>query len=253
MGRAALTWFFFLTLLGGAGVVRAQDASPPQSPADASEEDMLRYVLTGQWIDPAGEFWRPRRGARTELSLFVGGEGSLDELGTLDHIPSMGGTSVMFGGRYYPVDRLAIGAGVKGYLGIAQPAVGTAAETVLAPYFGVRWDLVREGRFSMLVDVTSGPAIFLFTDIIGAIDGLGAAWALGGESSLGLAFRYSLGPWTGELRTFAGGRVGSANDIGRPSFAEGPFSALFVGVDSGVTWSFGGGDEPRPARTHARR
>jgi hypothetical protein len=238
-----------------AGAARADDdatATPAQN--QASEEDTLRYVLTGEWLDPEGEFWQPRRGARTEVSLFVGGEASLGELGTFDRIPSIGGTTLTLMGRYYPVDRLAINLGLKGYAGVSgTPAAGTQAETVLSPSAGVRWDLVREGRFTMLIDVVSGPTVFLFADWLGA---LGAAWAIGGESQMAMAFRYSLGPWTAELRTFAGGRIGTANEIGRPGFDVGPFSALYVGADVGGTWSFlGEGREPPPPErsAHARR
>ncbi len=200
----------------------------------------LRYALTGQWIDPPGPFWAPRRGARTELSLFFGGEAALGELGSLDHIPSIGGATVTGVIRYYPVDRLAIALGTKGYLGVAEPAAGTTAETVLAPFAGVRWDLVRENRFSLLADVNSGPALFLFADLLGAPS---AAWALGGEAQAAATLRYSLGPWTIELRALVGGRVGEAQQIGRQSFDVGPFSALYVGVDTGVTWSFWADDD----------
>ena len=44
-----------------------------------------------------------------------------------------------------------------------------------------------------------------------------------------------------------GGRIGTANEIGRPSFEVGPFSALYIGADVGVTWSFGAQDEAREA------
>lgn len=245
---------FLLTALLVAPAVRAEDdgdvpADDGPTP-DESVDETLRYVLTGQWLDPEGEFWAPRRGARTEISVLLGGEGSLGELGTLDRIPSIGGATVTVFARYYPVDRLAINLSIKGYLGVAEPAAGTAAETVVSPSAGVRWDLVREGRFSLLVDVQSGPAVFLFADVIGALGG--AAWAIGGESQLGLSFRYSLGPWTAELRPFAGGRVGTANEIGRPTFQVGPFSALYLGADLGMTWSFLGDREPPPPPEHAR-
>jgi hypothetical protein len=235
-----------LLLAGGARAQepgQEQEQEQEQAPAEAEEgPTSLRSFLAGDWIDPQGEFWAPRRGSRTELSLFLGGEGSLGELGSLDEIPSIGGSTITAAGRYYPVDRLAIVVGSKGYLGVAEPAPGTTAETVVSPFFGLRWDLVREGRFSLLTDVTSGPALFLFADVLGA---LGAAWAIGAESSVAATLRYSLGPWTAELRTFAGGRVGTANEIGRPGFEVGPFSALYLGADVGVTWSFAGAREPK--------
>lgn len=203
----------------------------------------LRYALTGQWIDPPGAFWAPRRGARTEVSLFVGGEAGLGEIGTLDHIPSIGGVTVTGAARYYPVDRLAIALGAKGYLGLAEPAAGSAAETVLTPFAGVRWTLVQENRFTLLADVNSGPALFLFADLFGAPS---AAWAVGGEAQAAASMRYTLGPWTVELRAFFGGRVGEAQQIGRPGFDVGPFSALYAGVDTGITWSFWGEEMPEP-------
>lgn len=222
-----------------AAPVAAEDQGTDWARIDAK----LRYALTGRWIDPPGPFWAPRRGARSEVSLFVGGEAALGELGTLDHIPSIGGATITGAARYYPVDRLAIALGAKGYLGLAEPAAGTAAETVLAPFAGVRWTLVRENRFSLLADVNSGPALFLFADLLGAPS---AAWAVGGEAQAAATFRYSLGPWTVELRGFVGGRVGEAQQIGRPGFDVGPFSALYAGVDTGITWSFWGEDMPEP-------
>lgn len=223
----------------------ADDASAAVTNDDATDwgriDENLRYALTGQWIDPPGAFWVPRRGARTELSLFLGGEAALGELGALDQIPSIGGSTLTGVARYYPVDRLAITIGTKGYLGVAKPAAGTTAETVFSPFAGVRWDLVRENRFSLLADVNSGPALFLFADVLGA---LGAAWAVGGEAQAAATLRYSLGPWTAELRAFVGGRVGEAQEIGRPGFDVGPFSALYAGVDTGITWSFWAEDHP---------
>jgi hypothetical protein len=228
-------------------VIDVDDDDDDASAATVAEEppaDALSALLSGAWLDPPGAFWRPRRGARTEVSAFLGGEAGLGELGTLDRIPSIGGTTVSGMARYYPVDRLAIQIGSRGYLGVAEPAAGTTAQTVIAPFAGVRWDLVRENRFSLLTDIASGPAVFLFADLLGAF---GAAWALGAEATAAVTFRYSLGPITGELRTFVGGRVGQAQQIGRPSFAVGPFSALYAGSDLGVTWSFGDDGDEREA------
>jgi hypothetical protein len=239
MGKA---WLVLALLLLAPLAARAADALTAADEADS-------WWPTGDWLDPAGEAFAPRRGKRTELSAFFGGEAALGELGSLDRIPSLGGTTLTAVGRFYAVDRLGVGLGTKGYLGLAQPAAGTAAQTVLTPFALVRWDLVRENRFSLLADVSSGPAFFLFTDLFGA---LGSAWAVGAEGTAALAFRYTVGPVTGELRTLVGGRAGSAQEVGRSGAEVGPFSALYAGVDFGVTWSFW--DEKRqPGRKRVAR
>lgn len=201
----------------------------------ADDEGSLRGLLSGKWLDPKGPFWAPRQGPRTELTLLLGGEAALGELGSLERIPTVGGTTLTVMGRYYPTDRLAIVLGGKGYFGLDRPAAGTTAATVVGPFTGVRWELVRENRFSLQADVQSGPAFFVFADIFDALD---ATWAVGGEGCVAASLRYSVGPFTGELRPFVGGRVGTAAEIGRPRFEVGPFSALYAGVDLGLTWSF---------------
>ena len=203
---------------------RAQEASAAQQKANL--------------LDPQGDFWAPRRGPRTELAVFVGPEGSLAELGGTEGLPRPTGVNFTLTGRHYPVGRLAITGQVRNFFGFGNAAAGTGAATVISPMLGVRWDLVREGRFSFLIDVYSGPAFFAFADFAGALDSLTAKWALGLEFGIALTLRYSLGPLTFEVRPNAGLRAGSAKDIGRPSGDVGPFSALYAGVDAGVTWSF---------------
>lgn len=232
--------------LSAALPLRAEDPDVDVTGSSEGSGVSFRSIITGEWLDPTGQFWRPRRGDRTEVSVLIGGEGALGELGSLERIPSVGGTTLTVSGHYYPVDRLAISVGAKSYLGLDRPAPGTTASTVLAPFAGVRWDLVRENRFSLLADLQSGPAFFAFADILDALD---ATWAVGGEATLAFPFRYSLGPWTAELRPFFGGRVGTAADIGRPRFDVGPFSALYAGADLGLTWTFGADEEE--TRRHA--
>lgn len=138
-------------------------------------------------------------------------------------------------GRHYPIQDAAIALGVKSYFGVDRPAAGTTAASVLVPFAGVRWVLVRENRFSLMADVQSGPAFFVFADLFTAPS---PTWALGGEGSIAFPLRYSIGDFTAELRPFVGGRVGSAAEVGRPRFEVGPFSALYAGADLGLTWSF---------------
>ncbi|MBM4282758.1 MAG: hypothetical protein FJ137_19075 [Deltaproteobacteria bacterium] len=227
----------------------ASAALRPAAPVDTSvttgANDFVDDLLTGAWLDPADPFWAPRRGERLELALFVGGEGASSGV-VPDRLPTLGGLNVDTALRYYPVDRLAVVLGGRMYLGLdGVPAPGTTAATVLSATTGVRYDLVRENRFSLLWDLYSGPSLYLFSDLATAADDALTAKALrysiGGEMGTALALRYSLGPFTGELRGLFGGRAGSAVSSFRReddgAVVSGPFSSLYTGVDVGVTWS----------------
>lgn len=216
--------------------------------------DELSAFLAGNWLDPEGEFWVPRRGQRTEIGLFIGGEAGLADFAPSNEIriPSFGGAEFTPVLRLYPVDQVALVIGAKSYLGLEAPASGTGASTVFSPFIGVRYDLIRESRFSLLVDVMSGPAIFVFagpTELGNTVSPFEAQWALGAEIGAALAARYTLGPTTFETRALVGGRGGSAQLIGRPKGDAGPFSALYAGIDFGITWSFFADGTP-PTKTH---
>jgi hypothetical protein len=239
--------------------VRAEDA-PVVANDGASDGsslgffDELSAFLAGNWLDPEGEFWVPRRGRRTELGIFIGGEAGLADFAPSNEIriPSFGGVELTPVLRLYPVDQVALVVGWKSYLGLEAPASGTGASTVFAPFIGVRYDLIRENRFSLLVDVMSGPAFFVFagpTELGNTVSPFEAQWALGAEIGAALAARYTLGPTTLETRALVGGRGGSAQLIGRPKGDAGPFSALYAGVDFGITWSFFADGTP-PTSTH---
>lgn len=219
----------------------------PELDGWAAFERDLSSFLDGNWLDPPGEFWAVRRGARFELSFFLGGEAAAGKIqpGDISVITDFGGVVLMPTARWYPVDQVAMMAGVRGFLGLGQErAAGTSAQTVLTPFFGVRYDLVKEGRLSFLIDVYSGPAAFVFANLTdaettaGLLDRVIPQWALGAEIGGGLVGRYTLGPTTFELRGTVGGRAGSASDIARPSGEVGPFSAFYAGVDLGITGSF---------------
>lgn len=208
--------------------------STPASPSDL--ETLVRNMLAGTWLDPQDPEWAPRRGERWEASLLVGGEGAFEALQS-NALPTIGGVVVNALGRYYPVDRLAIVFGGRGYGGLdGVPAAGTTAATVVSAVTGVRWDLVRENRFSLLWDLYSGPSLYLFADVAGLTDT--TALAIGGEMGTALAFRYSIGPFTGEARGLIGGRAGATTNPFQRAYAAGPFSAVYAGVDVGGTWSF---------------
>jgi hypothetical protein len=209
------------------------------------DDGVLDLLLSGAWLDPADPFWDPRRGERLELALFVGGEGAMTGFAP-DRLPSYGGLNVDVALRYYPVDRLAVVLGGRMYLGLdGVPAPGTTASTVLSGTSGVRYDLVRENRFSLLWDLYSGPSVYLFSDLATAADDALTAkeprYSVGGEMGTALALRYSLGPFTAELRGLFGGRAGAAvsslrrDDDG--AAVSGPFSSLYSGIDLGATWS----------------
>jgi hypothetical protein len=220
-------------LLGLAATAsRAQSATPNQ----LDVEKLVRDALAGTWLDPQDPEWAPRRGERWELSALVGGEGAFDALQS-GKLPSVGGVVINVLGRYYPVDRLAVIFGLRSYAGLdGVPAAGTTASTVLSAIAGVRYDLVREGRFSLLWDLYSGPSAYLFADVEDLT--ASTSWAVGGEMGTALAFRYSVGPFTGEARGLLGGRAGASDHPFQRAYAAGPFSAIYAGVDVGGTWSF---------------
>ncbi len=221
-------------------------AAEPELDGWAEFEQDLAAFLDGNWLDPPGEFWAVRRGGRLELSFFLGGEAAAGKIqpGDISVITDFGGVVLTPVARWYPVDQVAMVAGMRGFLGLGEFAAGTGAQTVLTPFFGVRYDLVKEGRLSFLIDVYSGPAMFVFAGLTDAettanlLDRVLPLWALGAEIGGGLVGRYSLGPTTFELRGTVGGRAGSASDIVRPSGEVGPFSAFYAGIDLGITWSF---------------
>lgn len=220
----------------GAPPATAQ-ATAQGAPAPADDVDgLVRGALAGTWLDPQDPEWAPRRGERWEASLLIGGEGAFEALQS-DALPTIGGVVVNALGRYYPVDRLAIVFGGRGYGGLDRvPAAGTTAATVLSAITGVRWDLVRENRFSLLWDLYSGPSLYLFADLA-ELTGT-TALAIGGEMGTALAFRYSIGPFTGEARGLIGGRAGAATNPFQRAYAAGPFSSVYAGIDVGGTWSF---------------
>lgn len=206
-------------------------------------DTLVDDIISGAWLDPKDPYWLPRRGQRFEIGLRLGGEGSFSGLAA-DRLPTIGG--VVFDGviRYYPVDRLAVVIGARAYFGLdGVPATGTTASTVVSGITGVRFDLVREKRFSLLWDLYSGPSIYVFADLNKVSDNIlvsGSELSVGGEMGTALAMRYSLGPFTGELRGVVGGRAGaSASPFSRSGSdgGSGPFSALYAGADLGVTWS----------------
>lgn len=227
-------------MLAAAAPAQAVEREEVGEVADSVVDD----ILTGAWLDPKDPFWAPRRGERFELALRLGGEGSVAGLAP-DRLPTVGGVVVDGVARYYPVDRLAVIIGGRTYLGLdGIPASGTTAGTVISGITGVRYDLVRENRFSLLWDLYSGPSVYVFADLNKDADDIFTATApdvsVGGEMGTALAVRYSLGPFTGELRGLVGGRAGaSASPFSRSGTdgGSGPFSALYAGVDMGVTWS----------------
>jgi hypothetical protein len=212
---------------------------------DAIVED----VILDTWLDPHDPFWQPRRGERVELFAAMGGEGSFRGVAP-DQLPTLGGVVVNGGLRYYPrarradlpdPDRLALTLAVRAYLGLnGVPATGTTASTVISGITGVRYDLVRENRFSLLWDLYSGPSLFVFADLVeSGLSSAGATYSIGGEMGTALAMRYSLGPIAAEVRGFLGGRAGASTGTVTTTVVEegSPFSALYAGLDLGLTWS----------------
>ncbi len=239
---AGVRFFSCLALLlvvMAAGPARAVDKEEIGEATDTFIDD----VIGGAWLDPDDPYWAPRRGRRFEVAARLGGEGSFATLAP-DRLPTIGGVVLDGVARYYPVDRLAVVIGARAYFGLdGIPAAGTTASTVVSGITGVRYDLVREKRFSLLWDLYSGPALFAVGELDKVADNLFVAasnLSVGGEMGTALAMRYSLGPFTGELRGLVGGRAGaSASPFSRPGSegGSGPFSALYAGADLGITWS----------------
>lgn len=210
---------------------------------DNGEGPSFKDFVEGNWFDPPGKFWQPRKGPRTEFGLSLGGEAGLTAITPAETlIPDFGGSVLTPVFRYYPVNDMGILIGGKNYVGFDEPAAGTAAGTVITPFFGVRYDLVQEARFSLSSDIFSGPAFFVFADVQDTsldLQFLDFAWALGSEISAALVARYALGPVSIDGRMFVGGRAGSAqamtanNESGR-----GLFSTLYAGLEIGFTFSF---------------
>ena len=208
-----------------------------------SEGESVKDFVEGNWFDPPGKFWKPRRGPRSELSLSVGGEAGLTAITPAETlVPDFGGSVLTPVFRYYPVNDVGILIGGKNYVGFDAPAAGTAAGTVVTPFFGVRYDLVQEARFSLSTDVFSGPAFFVFADVQDtslSLQFLDFAWALGSEISAALVARYALGPVSIDGRVFVGGRAGSAQEITNVNNPGGGlFSTLYAGIELGFTFSF---------------
>ena len=234
-------------------VLCAATSAAPAAAVEVLEttDAVVDDVIGHGWLDPQDPFWKPRRGERWEIAAYVGGEASLTALSP-DKLPSIGGVVVDGIFRYYPMSRpspedeparIAVIGGFRSYLGLdGVPASGTTASTVVTIMAGVRYDLVRENRFSLNWDLYSGPSVYVFANL-DTQDGLSATtptYSIGGEMGTALAMRYSLGPVTGELRGLMGGRAGaSQNSLDRAgaSPGTGPFSSFYGGFDLGVTWS----------------
>lgn len=233
-----------LTAVATLGLAASPAAAVEMEQVGSTTDSVVDDILTGAWLDPEDPYWDPRRGERFELALLIGGEGALGGFAP-DKLPTIGGVVVNGIGRYYPVDRLAVIFGGRAYFGLDDvPAAGTTASSVVSGITGVRYDLVRENRFSLLWDLYSGPSVYVFTDIVDAAgDALTTGTtqlSIGGEMGTALAMRYSLGPFTGELRGLVGGRAGaSASPFQRSGYegGSGPFSSLYAGMDFGATWS----------------
>jgi hypothetical protein len=212
----------------------AQSNVPATDDLLSETESGVSYVLEGKWLDPKGSYWEPRRGARVELAANWGGEAAFSALAP-DRLPTIGGTTLQGLLRYYPVDRLAIVVGTRSYFGIDNvTAAGTTASSVLSAVTGIRYDLVRENRFSLLWDLYSGPSLYSFGSLLSFQP---STYALGGEMGTAIALCYTLGPFTAELRGVIGGRAGASSSPFQRSDDVGPFSALYAGADLGATWS----------------
>ncbi|MCP4500542.1 MAG: hypothetical protein GY822_11335 [Deltaproteobacteria bacterium] len=237
--RSTFLIFLVFLMVTSLNVLASENRGDLSISDEDSQKGAGQALLEQNLLDPKGEFWIPRRGPRLEVSFFGGAESSFADITGLENLPQPTGTSWTVAGNFYPVDRLALSLHLKGFFGLDAPAAGTSAATVVSMLTGVRWDLVSENRFSVLVDVFSGPALFAFAEIVDVIGELSpATWALGAEVGAAITFRYSLGPFTGEFRVLSGFRAGSASDIGRPRGEIGPFSAIYAGADLGITWSF---------------
>lgn len=237
-------------LLLGAMLMVVFTAAPARAVEVLETTDaIVEDVILETWLDPHDPFWQPRRGERLELFVANGGEGSFRGVAP-DQLPTLGGIVVSGGLRYYPrarrddlpdPDRLALTLGLRAYVGLnGVPATGTTASTVVSGVTGVRYDLVRENRFSLLWDLYSGPSVYVFADIDDSgLSSAGATYSIGGEMGTALAMRYSLGPIAAEVRGFLGGRAGASTGRVTTSVVEegGAFSALYAGLDLGLTWS----------------
>jgi hypothetical protein len=212
----------------------ADDDDAPAAPA-VDADSLIDDLFAGRWLDPVDPYWKPRRGERFELSLFLGGEGAFEGMSLSQPLPTIGGMTLTGLGRYYPVDRLAVVFGGRTYIGLdGIPATGTTASSVISLITGVRYDLVRENRFSLMWDLFSGPSIYVFADLPTVA---ATAVAVGGEMGSSLALRYSIGPFTGEARGVVGGRAGASSNPFQRSGDAGPFSSMYAGIDLGATWS----------------
>ncbi len=212
---------------GAAGVVKDKPSKL---------DTFLDDLFAGRWLDPKEPYWAPRRGQRFEISVLVGGEAAFGAVQPALKLPTIGGIVLNGVGRYYPVDRLAVVFGGRTYVGLdGVPAAGTTASSVASLITGIRYDLVRENRFSLLWDLYSGPSLYVFADLPSVQE---RTVALGGEMGTALAFRYSIGPFTGEARGVVGGRAGASSSPFQRAGDAGPFSAIYAGVDVGGTWSF---------------
>ena len=236
-----IPWFCLCLALSA--IASAPSAALEKEEVGEVTDSVIDDILTGAWLDPDDAFWAPRRGERIEFSVLLGGEGSLGGVAP-DKVPTIGGVVVNGIFRYYPVDRLAVIFGGRGYFGLdGAPASGTTASSVISGITGVRYDLVREQRFSLLWDLYSGPSFYVFADLASdnSLRTQGTAViSVGGEMGTALAMRYSLGPFTGEVRGLVGGRAGAtASPLQRSSSqgGSGPFSSLYAGIDFGTTWS----------------
>jgi hypothetical protein len=188
------------------------------------------------WLDPKDPLLAPRSGARLELAPYLGVEGSFSGFQP-NKLPTIGGASLTIVGRYYPVDRLAVTFGARTYFGLdGIPASGTTTTSVMSTLAGIRYDLVRERRFSLVCDLYSGPSMFAIADIIDLSSTTRLVTAIGIEMGGALVVRYSFGPAVFEVRGLAGGRVGrpgvnpNASDV-----SSSPFSAVYIGGDVGVS------------------
>jgi hypothetical protein len=218
---------------------RSEDERTFAAVLERGFDQLVADLFAGTWLDPEDPYWNPRRGKRFEIGVMLGGEGAFSALST-ETLPSLGGmvlTSVI---RWYPVDRLAVVLGGRTYFGLdGVPATGTTASSVASLITGIRYDLVRENRFSLLWDLYSGPSLYVFADLPAPSTSASVSdVAIGGEMGTALALRYSVGPVTGEARGLVGARAGATSSPFQRAGEAGPFSSVYAGFDLGLTWSF---------------
>jgi Fe-S-cluster containining protein len=233
-----------VVLLLWCGAARAE---VPSDPSDLDVPKTLEAIWdglsSGAWLDPQAAYWAPRRGERYELSVYLGGEGALQGIAP-DRLPTLGGSTFSTVFRYYPVDDVAVVVGGRGYFGVDGAfAPGTTTSRVLTLMTGVRTDLVRENRFSLLFDFQSGPTVLSFADAL-SLQPKQLGGAFGAELNASLAMRYTLGPFTSELRALVGGRIAATQRLddapANSRIESGPFSFAFAGLELGMTWSSDG-------------